>query len=74
MSRRRKLTELIDAAVCEAFGADARVGPINWGDSHRRMLLYNRRHERAFQRSRRNQPARRDGSGIDGGTAGGADV
>lgn len=33
--------------------------PINFGDAHRRMLLYNRRVERALRRSLRNQPPRR---------------
>lgn len=55
MSRRR-IAARVEVMVRDAFGAEVQLGPINWGDSHRRMLLYNRRHERAYQRSRRNQP------------------
>jgi hypothetical protein len=58
MSHRREMEAIIRKLVRENLGPDAEIGPINWGDGHRRMLLYNRRHERAYQRSRRNQPPR----------------
>lgn len=58
MSRRRDIARALEAAVQAELGPDAHVGPINFGDAHRRMLLYNRRHERALRRSRRNQPPR----------------
>jgi hypothetical protein len=57
---RREAEAVILRAVTEHFDVTA-TAHFNWGDSHRRMLLYNRRHERAFQRSRRNQPPRRSG-------------
>ncbi|MET0601851.1 MAG: hypothetical protein ABW167_07665 [Baekduia sp.] len=58
MSSRREIRAVLEVVVRNAFGAEVQIGPVNWGDSHRRMLLYNRRHERAYRRSRRNQPPR----------------
>jgi hypothetical protein len=56
---RRDAVAALEDIVHAAFGPDARIDHhINWGDSHRRMLAYNRRHERAYRRSRRNQPPR----------------
>lgn len=60
---RRDVVEALDRAVKAEFGPDAYIGPINWSDGHRRMLLWNRRYDRAYARSRRNQPPREAHSG-----------
>lgn len=58
MRRGQALHELVKVLE-QAFGPGVRIGHVNWGDSERRRALYMRRAQRAFARSRRNQPPRR---------------
>lgn len=55
-SRRERTVLALEQAISETLGEPVRVAHVNWGDSHRKMLLWNRRFERAYARSRRNQP------------------
>lgn len=54
---KRQQTDKAIAAMAEQTGFT--VVSVNYGDSHARMLLYNRRCDRALTRSRRNQKGRK---------------
>lgn len=55
---RAETQRALQRLVAEALGHEYRVVHVNHGDSHRRMLAYLRRCDRAYARSRRNQPPR----------------
>lgn len=66
MSKRQQIDTAVRAWVKAAFGPEAHVAHINYGDAHRRMLLWNRRFDRAHRRSLRNQPPRTDKRTLEG--------